>query len=259
MDHASARKLIALNTTFYQQHAASFSATRQAPWTGWNRMLPLLHNRFGDEPETLSVLDLACGNMRLASYLHGCFPHTDITYHATDNCDVFDTQAPHELPRCSVQFQKLDILSTLLGQPEGEPQCITSAPCELVCSFGFLHHVPTFELRAEVLRLLLAHLAPHGIAVVSFWQFMNDARLAGKARSVTAQAHIAHHDIADILEENDWLLGWQDDPTALRYCHHTNDEEIDRLLHAAGARELTRFSADGASGTLNRYVVLERP
>ena len=53
MDHASARKLIALNTTFYQQHAAYFSATSQAPLTGWNRMLPLLHDRFCDEPETL--------------------------------------------------------------------------------------------------------------------------------------------------------------------------------------------------------------
>ena len=259
MDHASARTLIALNTTFYQQHAASFSATRQAPWTGWNRMLPLLHDRFGDEPATLSVLDLACGNMRLAHYLHGCFPQTSITYVATDNCDAFDTQAFRELPRCSVQFQKLDVLSALLEQPEGEQRRITSVPCELACSFGFLHHIPGFALRAEVLRLLLAHLAPHGIAVVSFWQFMNDARLAGKARSVTAQAHVARHDIADILEDNDWLLGWQSDPAALRYCHHTNDEEIDRLLHAANAHELARFSADGTSGTLNRYVILERP
>ncbi len=259
MDHASARTLIALNTTFYQQHAASFSATRQAPWTGWNRVLPLLHDRFGDEPATLSVLDLACGNMRLAHYLHGCFPQTSITYVATDNCDAFDTQAFRELPRCSVQFQKLDVLSALLEQPEGEQRRITSVPCELACSFGFLHHIPGFALRAEVLRLLLAHLAPHGIAVVSFWQFMNDARLAGKARSVTAQAHVARHDIADILEDNDWLLGWQSDPAALRYCHHTNDEEIDRLLHAANAHELARFSADGTSGTLNRYVILERP
>lgn len=259
MDHASARTLIALNTTFYQQHAASFSATRQAPWTGWNRMLPLLHDRFGDEPATLSVLDLACGNMRLAHYLHGCFPQTSITYVATDNCDAFDTQAFRELPRCSVQFQKLDVLSALLEQPEGEQRRITSVPCELACSFGFLHHVPTFDLRVEVLQLLLAHLAPHGIAVVSFWQFMNDARLAGKARSVTAQARIARHDIADILEDNDWLLGWQSDPAALRYCHHTNDEEIDRLLHAVNAHELARFSADGTSGTLNRYVILERP
>lgn len=259
MDHASARTLIALNTTFYQQHAASFSATRQAPWTGWNRMLPLLHDRFGDEPATLSVLDLACGNMRLAHYLHGCFPQTSITYVATDNCDAFDTQAFRELPRCSVQFQKLDVLSALLEQPEGEQRRITSVPCELACSFGFMHHIPGFALRAEVLRLLLAHLAPHGIAVVSFWQFMNDARLAGKARSVTAQAHVARHDIADILEDDDWLLGWQSDPAALRYCHHTNDEEIDRLLHAANARELARFSADGTSGTLNRYVILERP
>lgn len=259
MDHASARTLIALNTTFYQQHAASFSATRQAPWTGWNRMLPLLHDRFGDEPATLSVLDLACGNMRLAHYLHGCFPQTSITYVATDNCDAFDTQAFRELPRCSVQFQKLDVLSALLEQPEGEQRRITSVPCELACSFGFMHHIPGFALRAEVLRLLLAHLAPHGIAVVSFWQFMNDARLAGKARSVTAQARIARHDIADILEDNDWLLGWQSDPAALRYCHHTNDEEIDRLLHAVNAHELARFSADGTSGTLNRYVILERP
>lgn len=70
-----------------------------------------------------------------------------------------------------------------------------------------------------------------------------------------------------------------------RFCHHTTDDEIDRLLadaapfpmaadtpaspptiHAAGTaplpapsfREVAQFSADGKQGNLNRYVVLRR-
>ena len=47
-----------------------------------------------------------------------------------------------------------------------------------------------------------------------------------------------------------------------RYCHHFEELEIDALVAAAcegsKAREVARFSADGKSGAMNRYVVLQK-
>lgn len=37
MDTTTAQALIALNNRFYRDNAASFSATRSAPWEGWKQ------------------------------------------------------------------------------------------------------------------------------------------------------------------------------------------------------------------------------
>ena len=95
---------------------------------------------------------------------------------------------------------------------------------------------------------------------MSFWQFMSDDRLSRKAdqadSAMRAQGRI---DMAR-LDANDHFLGWQTDPSPLRYCHHFDEREIDELVASVGtrAREVARYSADGSSGTLNRYLVLER-
>lgn len=55
---------IALITrTFYEEHAPSFSATRQDGWEGWKRLVSHL-----SEP-CLSVADIACGNLRFERFL----------------------------------------------------------------------------------------------------------------------------------------------------------------------------------------------
>ena len=136
-------------------------------------------------------------------------------------------------------------------------------PCALTVCFGFMHHVPGGSLRRAVLDALVDATAPGGIIIISFWRFMDDPRLARKARAADAAA------AADppfegfsptALEPGDHFLGWQDDPRPLRYCHHFDEAKIEELAAcvAPRARETARFSADGASGTLNRYLVLQK-
>jgi len=108
---------------------------------------------------------------------------------------------------------------------------------------------------------------------VSFWQFLNDPRLAAKAATVTAEGRAAH--CLPTFQENDFLLGWQHAEGTYRFCHHTPEDEIDALLAAirepsapstSGCappaplpfREIARFSADGKLGNLNRYLILQR-
>ena len=283
MDTQLARNLIALDNAFYRANAESFSATRSTPWAGWSEMLHDVRGAFGASPSELSVLDLACGNMRLAAFLAESLPKTRILYRGVDASSDLPALARAAALRVTaesrlapvgpkVTFLHTDVLSELIDGKEPGLDTPSEAGAEaidgnirpdLACCFGFMHHVPGLGLRARVLEALAGSVREDGLVVVSFWQFMDDERLAAKARiameSALADPPFEGFDPA-LLEPGDHFLGWQDGST-LRYCHHASEDEIDGLVAALsehGVRELRRFSADGKSGKLNRYVVLMR-
>jgi SAM-dependent methyltransferase len=277
MDLQTARRLSDLTTTFYAHVGASFSATRQAPWPGWQRIAELAWGRddadgrgaadgrgdaaekdhmagrhdAGEKDDTAGrhdagerVLDLACGNLRFARFARSRCP--DARIWAVDNCDdLASAYAGTDAQERYVRFQHLDIARTLLdGQ---DLSAALEAPaCDLCVCFGFMHHVPMPQHRADVLHALVDHAAPGGIVAVSFWQFERDARIMAKAQP--------------LADKGDYLLGWQGRRDVQRYCHSFCEEEVDSLASAVAkqAREVDRFSADGKSGDLNRYVVLQR-
>lgn len=312
------RKLNDLTSDFYAREAASFSATRQAPWHGWERVWKLItahdavQNPFpshaarvpdddtGDSGAPLTILDLGCGNLRFERFLAER-TNAPLRVTALDNCPdlaspeigALSAAFPHSLRSSSaasktkeedasgqganppektiVDLRALDIVESLLDGTFADRLPRNSH--DLAVAFGLMHHLPTFALRARVLEGLLGSLRPGGFAVVSFWQFLNDPRLAAKAATVTAEGRAAHR--LPTFHENDFLLGWQHAEGVYRFCHHTPEDEIDALLAAirepsapstSGCappaplpfREIARFSADGKLGNLNRYLILQR-
>ena len=267
MDADIARGLIALNNRFYAEHAASFSATRSAPWAGWSQLLDELRSAGGlSGCSKLSALDLACGNLRFERFLAEALPACELRVHAVDSCPALIERAP-AMDAARIHYQQLDILEELLSR-ETPPHAMPRKPFDesaydLTVCFGFMHHVPGAALRQRLLDLLVDATAPHGFIALSCWQFMGDARLAAKALQADDFASAAPPFPGfslHALEEHDHFLGWQDDARPLRYCHHFADADIDNLVaHVAPrARELARWSADGRSGTLNRYLLLQR-
>lgn len=318
MDDVTARMLCDLNTRFYRAQAASFSATRQAPWEGWRRCLavalealaaapdggcatdaaapgdgcaagggapdgtrgrracePSAPAARGDgrradaagarsgrarTPAALSVLDVACGNLRFERFLGEVLPGAALRVDAVDNCAPLaaDAAAPD-----GVRFREQDVASALLAGGDALA-ALAPAPCDLAVSFGFLHHIPGFEARAGLLAALLGAVRPGGVAAVSLWRFLDDGRLARKATADHARALAELGIDAAALDAGDRILGWQGAPSAWRYCHHFDEAEVDALAAAAlaarpGSRELARLDADGASGRLNRYLILQAP
>lgn len=281
------RKLNALTSNFYARETASFSATRQAPWRGWDKAWELIskndpafaHHAAGAADAvgaSLAVLDLGCGNLRFERFLAER-TSAPVRVLAFDNCPDLAAPAAGPPERVAVEFQTLDIVEALLDGTFADR--LPRAECDLAVAFGLMHHLPTSEMRARLLEGLLASLKPGGFAVLSFWQFLHDPRLAAKAAATTAEGRAAHH--LPAFQENDFLLGWQHAEDIYRFCHHTTETEIDALLaallepEAAAAgkrtsrgscvpavplpfREIGRFSADGKTGNLNRYLVLQR-
>ena len=105
MDNKTARQLVALNNRFYAEHAASFSATRGAPWAGWQRVVQLFEEHLLAHPQgrSASVADLACGNLRFEAYCEQQLERLDPTYHAVDACP--DLLAHASALRCAARIR----------------------------------------------------------------------------------------------------------------------------------------------------------
>ena len=205
--------------------------------------------------------------------LSAAFPHSLRSSSAASKTKEEDASGQGANPpeKTIVDLRALDIVESLLDSTFADRLPRNSH--DLAVAFGLMHHLPTFALRARVLEGLLGFLRPGGFAVVSFWQFLNDPRLAAKAATVTAEGRAAH--CLPTFHENDFLLGWQHAEGVYRFCHHTPEDEIDALLAAIREpsapstsgrtppaplpfREIARFSADGKQENLNRYLILQR-
>ena len=299
MDTKTAEILCKTTADFYRAQAASFSATRTAPWHGWARCVDMMTKALGagecsascgvgaqclvdegisheescslkgsidylaDEDAALvgcaalSVFDLACGNLRFERYLEEALPGVELRVYAVDSCDELVASA--DGPNTPVTYESADIVGGLI---DGSPLSrLHHAPqSDIAVSFGFLHHIPGEELRVRVLEGLVDAVRPGGCVAVSLWQFMNNPAFAAKAEVTHAQAIEALDIAPDALDEGDYLLGWKNAEGVWRYCHHFSDEEIDRLVAAVSdrARLIDAFEADGRTGAMNRYVVLQR-
>lgn len=307
MNRETVRALCQLNTEFYERNAASFSQTRTGPWEGWRRCMAAcgfdgLDEAALDQPVDAqiadSILDIACGNLRFEAFLANTYPHIDWSFFAVDNCEPLVVSGQEDIAK-KVHFTCEDIVSNLLeGLPAAEPANVpalaAATPFDLVVSFGFLHHIPSFDLRQQFLLEALSQVKPGGYLVVSFWQFLNDPAKRAKIEQTHAEAlaffascaetrandrdaldrgagsssssNLNPSDLkppvffAGSLEPNDYFLGWKNEPGNYRYCHHFSNEEIDRIIAALAphATVVESFSADGKPGNLNRYVVFKR-
>ena len=251
MDTYTARRLSALNTRFYREHSASFSSSRKAPWPGWQACLAHLREELPDPGKELLVFDLACGNLRFEHFLLAELPEYRLNCFGVDNCDDLLPASP------LVSYQHLDVLDALF-QGRELTNSFEAPPCSVAVSFGFMHHIPLPELRRAVLNSLIEQVCPGGYVITTFWQFMNDAGLRAKALALQAEAR-AELGLKD-LDEDDFLLSWNNIPGAYRYCHNFSEAEIDELLESVSAQASlhSRFSADGRTNTLNTYVILKR-
>ena len=131
MNRDFASSLIQLNNTFYREHSASFSDTRQAPWPGWVRTMDIALEQLdvATIERPVRVFDLACGNMRFENFaaggtlaakgVDGASPSADAScpfeFYGVDSCqDLAIDARGHALRIPNLHFQELDVLDALM-------------------------------------------------------------------------------------------------------------------------------------------------
>lgn len=260
MDIAIQKELTALTTRFYAEQAESFSDTRHSAWPGWERCAWHIRTRcMGDE---LHILDVGCGNMRFEQYLSAALSQRELVFETIDNCAAL---IPNDVPTSNISHHELDVAGALIDRRALWGTEI--APVDVACSFGVMHHMPGEQNRVALLKALLGSVRPGGLVLVSLWRFMDVDQLAAKAHD-TLRAALNDERLSaalrvqlfDLAARGDYLLGWQNKPGAYRYCHSFSDADTEALLASVAdtAKLIERFGADGRTGCVNEYLVLQR-
>lgn len=270
--------LNAINRDFYaaEGSAASFSATRDHPWPGWEGVWREAR-RDAPAGRALSLLDAGCGNGRFAAFLAERMP-PPVHYLGIDASQpLLDTAAQRAQPLARAQFLCSDLLSGLteLGGPSGlnglddHSGDATGTPApprrfDAVVLFGVLHHIPCFETRVALLAALAARVAQGGILAFTLWRF-GEPSLWPRFRSRVLPWQDYNRGASDPLdlsqlETGDHLLRWgdRDASTAgpLRYCHYVDDAEREALVKSLPLETVQHYTEDGRSHDLNEYLVL---
>ena len=264
MNTATQAALRRINRDFYSRHAADFDRTRHpGGWPGWRRVVETA-SQASDSP--LHVLDLGCGNGRFALFLErnpDLRGHRRFTYTGIDlSSELIDHARAATGGLDHIGFQVNDIEECPLDE----------ATCDLVVLFGVLHHLPGFDTRRRTLERAAAAVAPGGLLALTCWQFAGDPGFEKRQLDWASEADV---DPAE-LEPGDHLLRWgpaegrrqsrrrsssrlrrqrvgRPAHPVRRYCHHTDEAELNRLVAGMSQVETDRYRSDGPGGRQNLY------
>lgn len=243
MDASTLDRLLEINSRFYGEHGEDFSATRRRLQPGVQRVLESLH---GDE----SILDLGCGNGELARTLSQR-GHRG-SYLGLDFSRTLLEEAEREAFNFPVQFSQIDLsrfsVSSLRAIVETGDWRFETGQWSLITAFAVLHHIPSRELRLNLLAAVRELLAPDGSFIHSNWQFLHSPRWKARIQpwdSVGIQAQG--------VEPNDYLLDWRYGETGLRYVHYFDEAELAELAKESSFEILEMFHSDGENQKMSLY------
>jgi SAM-dependent methyltransferase len=260
MDAFTRQQLLSLNDAFYRAHADGFDASRgHRAWPGWQRMLDWLPPSASPSPASVSsgrVLDIGCGNARLARFLHDA--HVDLDY-----CGVDANEALLDSARQRLAGELGDQCTLVLHdflRSESPGSGLPAGPFALITVMGVMHHVPGRDWRLALLRAATDRLAPGGILALATWQFAQQPRFERRIVEWSQIDSVLEKkiDVAH-LESGDRLLRFGvDQGQPPRYCHQVSDEEFEAWPAELGLQPLGEYRADGADDDLNRYWILRK-
>lgn len=239
MDAVTAARLIGINQDFYTRFGGSFSATRRRLQPGVRRVLDGLD---GDE----SILDLGCGNGELARELarrghRGPYLGLDFSLPLLKEAEV-------QREGFTARFVKADL--TKLSANE---LVMESGKWKVVAAFAVLHHIPSIEIRLDILRTVHGLLREDGRFILSNWQFLNSEKMRGRIQD-WSKVGLSPADV----DPGDTLLDWRSGGEGLRYVHHFGEGELSALADSSGFTIRHTFFSDGEGGNLGLYQIWER-
>ena len=234
MNSGTVAKLIQLNREFYNRFGDSFSATRQKLQPGVMRIVQTIK---ADE----SILDLGCGNGNFLRELIARGHQAPLL-----GADFSIPLLRDAESASGAEWVVVD-LSRLSGSEE---RLLANGNWDIVTMFATLHHIPSIELRLQILKNVKKILKPNGRFVLSNWQFLNSEKL--KAR-IQPWERIGLTD--KNVDEGDYLLDWRSGGEGLRYAHHFSAKELLGLADQTQMEVKDAFFSDGENGRLGYYQI----
>jgi SAM-dependent methyltransferase len=242
MELSTARRLAELNRRFYAEHANNFAATRPRLPDGVQRVLAAV-------PSSQRVLEVGCGDGKVGRALAragaAAYLGLDLSESMLERARRYTEGEPGA---DVIRFLRADLADP--GWKDGLPE----EPFDWAVAFAVFHHLPGRELRARVLNEMAAHVRAGGRVAMSTWQFTRSARLMER---VADWAEVGLR--AEDVEAGDYLLTWERaGRRGVRYVHVVDEGETREIAAEAGLRVVEVFRADGVSGDLSDYVVMEK-
>ncbi len=243
---------------FYDQQADDWNKSRQQSWAG---LESILSNKLGiaelERIETAtSLLELGCGNGRLLSKHLGLLPAltdytgVDISSGLLGIAEKSTSSAVKTAGREGKLTAKL--LQADLTFKDWAEQ-LSAKSFDLVIMIATLHHIPA-KIAPQLFAQISGLLKPGGLFIFSCWQFLPELQ-----HLVLKDPEL--HQYLDSKQLNlagdDYILSWQKS-TSYRYAHLYSEVDILPLLTPSRLSLLHKFSADGRSGKLNDYYILQR-
>jgi len=234
MNSTTAQRLLKINREFYNRFGDQFSATRQRLQPGVRKILETIQ-------ADVSVLDLGCGNGNFLREL-------SVRGHKATLLGV-DFSLPllrdaESAPGVEFREVDLDQLSVVSGQLAVE------GGWDVITMFATLHHIPSTEIRLDILRTVRKLIKDDGKFILSNWQFLNSEKLRSRIQP-WGRVGINESDI----DEGDYLLDWRSGGEGLRYAHQFSVEELLGLAEQAEMRVTDSFLSDGDGGNLGLYQI----
>jgi SAM-dependent methyltransferase len=238
MDAQIIRQLIEINHKFYSEFAHAFSETRSSAQTRLERIVAYIR-------DDVKVLDLGCGNGRLAERLDREGRRVQyVGIDASPELVAIARARQARLRNVAAEFFRADITEGNWRDALGDQTF------DIAVALAVLHHIPGFALRVRVLREIHARLKSGGMLVMTNWQFDRVERV---------RKRIVAWDVVGIaardVEPGDALLAWKRGGVGYRYVHLIAKSEAQQLAKQSGFRVVRQFYADAE---LNLYSVLER-
>ena len=251
MNSTTTEHLLTVNREFYNSFGDQFSATRQRLQPGVKKILETIQ-------ADVSVLDLGCGNGHFLRELvrrgHKA-PLLGVDYSLPLLRDA------REASSLGVEFREIDLTqlsanSDTLAAPAAVLGGGDAALSEIkggwkmITMFATLHHIPSTEMRLDILRTVRKLMKEDGKFILSNWQFLNSAKLRSRIQPWD-KVGISENEI----DEGDYLLDWRSGGEGLRYAHHFTVEELLGLADQSRMRVTDSFPSDGDGGNLGLYQI----
>lgn len=190
----------------YNLIADEFDATRQKPWKEFFLCKKYARGR---------VLDVGCGNGRLAYFLKKQIKNKTIDYIGIDNSRALIKIAKKNHP--FARFRYGDILNIPLG----------SWFFDTIFCIAVLHHIPSKNLQLKALKEMKRVLKKSGVLVITVWN-LQQKKYKKYIDAKTREAFIP----------------WGQDKKVRRFYYAFTAPEFKQLLKKAGFSKLKNKSAN---------------